>query len=525
MIGNATAPSFEVDLSTWNSDLFALCLPVGFACGVSFATLAVSSWTLVVPILLVAAATQPPNALFICFVIDLCNGIFLALRYRRLVDWSAVFVLGGIAVLCCVASSLFVGIRFVRTHDELLRNGSTFGNYAGGLIFLARAGVQFYRKWRDGLRARHAAAAAELGAPLTSFIAEGEEEEGEASLFDGHDDGGAALRADRRWAASRASVGKWSDMAEPPKATRCCSSLRRVQGFEVRPRRHNTGEYAVRNFELQAFDEIERPTSLATRCCRMKCSLRRAATVATVLASAVIVGGGAGLDGMGGGNAFAMVFIFLLQHRSVGAAGTASAVTASMMAAMLVIYSTTLVLGDSALIAAPRVPLRGALLILPCLFSNARLPLTLCANPSHSYLTCSFPYYLSVTLTSSTAPHTLARLIGAAGEYPQGGNIGIASSGVNPSVVWRPLLLIGAADLVGILLGSTVCTRLPERCVLKTNVYDLMTAHLHLDFVLALALTPTGTFYSLQTISFTSFSFFISPVVVQIHQPGSLFHV
>jgi uncharacterized membrane protein YfcA len=442
---NATTPSFEVDLSTWNSDLFALCLPVGFACGVAFATLAVSSWTLVVPILLVAAQSSPPNALFVCFVVDLCNGIFLAVRYRRLVDWSAVLIVGGIAVLCCAASSLFVGIRFVRTHDELLRNGSTFGNYAGGLIFLARAAVQFYRSWRDGVRQRQAAAVAELGAPLASFIAEGEEEEGEATLVDGHDGGGAALRADRRWAASRASVWNWSMMAEPPPTRRCCSALRRAQTLEARPRRHNTGEFAVRKYELQAFDEIERPTSLATRCCRMKCALRRAAIVAAVLVSAVVVGGGAGLDGMGGGNAFAMVFIFVLQHRSVGAAGTASAVSASMMAAMLVIYSATLALGSSALCAAldTRLPPRAT--------TGAR-----CAR-DHS------PGRLTLLLLC--CPLARARLLLPIDEYPKGGDVGIANSGVDPTVVWRPLLLIGAADLIGIILGSMICTRLPERCV------------------------------------------------------------
>jgi uncharacterized membrane protein YfcA len=399
---NSTAPvAFAIDLSSFNVDLFALCIPVGFACGVAFATLAVSSWTLLVPVLLVAASTSPPNALFVCFVLDLGNGMLLALRYRRVVDWSAVALFATLAVICCVGTSLTLGIPFVRTHETLLRNGSTFGNYLGGLVFLARAAVQFIGRWRETKRARdEAAAALSIGSRLNSFVEEERENGDEDYDTLGRD-------------TSSSSVADWSDMAEPPQRMfrRCCGGVRVRRATAASPSgnlaasllaparpRHKTGEFAVRTWELQAFAEVERPPSILARCCRMPCTLRNFGTVALVVISTIVIGCGAGMDGMGGGNAFAMVFIFILRHRSVSAAGTASAVSASMMVAMLIIYSATLAMGNS-----PRLP-RGA----PSWF-------------------------------------------------------GLESSGVEPQKVWRPLLLIGASDLLGLILGATVCTRLPER--------------------------------------------------------------
>jgi hypothetical protein len=112
--------------------------PLGVLVGVAAAALSLTSWAIMLPIML-QFNVSVQGALFTCFIIDFVNGSFLVYRYRNFVDTKGGAVLGLLAGAVAVSVALGFGKKFITSHDKLLKGGVAFSDFLGGIVFAMRA--------------------------------------------------------------------------------------------------------------------------------------------------------------------------------------------------------------------------------------------------------------------------------------------------------------------------------------------------------------------------------------------------
>jgi hypothetical protein len=112
--------------------------PLGVLVGVAAAALSLTSWAIMLPIML-QFNVSVQGALFTCFIIDFVNGSFLVYRYRKFVDTKGGAVLGLLAGAVAIGVALGFGKKFITSHDKLLKGGVAFSDFLGGIVFAMRA--------------------------------------------------------------------------------------------------------------------------------------------------------------------------------------------------------------------------------------------------------------------------------------------------------------------------------------------------------------------------------------------------
>jgi hypothetical protein len=112
--------------------------PLGVLVGVAAAALSLTSWAIMLPIML-QFNVNVQGGLFTCFIIDFVNGSFLVYRYRKFVDLKGGLILGLLAGAVAIGVALGFGKKFITTHDKLLKGGVAFSDFLGGIVFAMRS--------------------------------------------------------------------------------------------------------------------------------------------------------------------------------------------------------------------------------------------------------------------------------------------------------------------------------------------------------------------------------------------------
>jgi len=114
--------------------------------GVASASLAVSSFTTVLPVLVSAFDIPPLQGLFVVFVLDSVNGVFLFFRYKqKLPDDAPRKILYGLVLstTAAVLSAHFRGIKFIEGNESVIRGGISALLFILGIAFFFKS----YRLW------------------------------------------------------------------------------------------------------------------------------------------------------------------------------------------------------------------------------------------------------------------------------------------------------------------------------------------------------------------------------------------
>ena len=123
-------------ITSW--EIVAVFVPLGALVGMAAAVLSLTSWAIMLPVLLMAFDLPVEDALFVCFCIDALNGTYVAYRYRARLDYGGAVVLAVLAAAVAVATAQALGKEFVTQHTALLRHGAGYGDFVGGVIFFVR---------------------------------------------------------------------------------------------------------------------------------------------------------------------------------------------------------------------------------------------------------------------------------------------------------------------------------------------------------------------------------------------------
>mmetsp|Transcript_4286 Transcript_4286/g.6329 ORF Transcript_4286/g.6329 Transcript_4286/m.6329 type:complete len:300 (-) Transcript_4286:1129-2028(-) len=117
---------------------------LGGVTGVSSASLAVSAYSVLLPVLANGFSLTPVEALFVCFAIDCLNGFMIGARYRKRLKpkyYRQVFVGCAIVALVACLVAATIGIRFIKRHGEKVKHGVAYIDFLMGLGFL----YKFYK--------------------------------------------------------------------------------------------------------------------------------------------------------------------------------------------------------------------------------------------------------------------------------------------------------------------------------------------------------------------------------------------
>ncbi|GBG32843.1 Hypothetical Protein FCC1311_090682 [Hondaea fermentalgiana] len=132
--------------------------------GVASASLAVSAYGTLLPVLATGFGIHVLDALFVCFVVDCVNGALVCARYRQRLTARTIWpMLSGacIAVTAAVLVATSFGIELLRSHEGKLKGGVAITDFIMGFGFMVR-----YYRHRNGSIPNSDTASMDMGSAL-----------------------------------------------------------------------------------------------------------------------------------------------------------------------------------------------------------------------------------------------------------------------------------------------------------------------------------------------------------------------
>lgn len=275
---------------------------LGVLVGMAAAALSLTSWAILLPMLMVTAEVDVYNALIICFIVDAVNGLFVAWRYIDRVDKRGAVLIALVASAAAVEVAMSFGKSFIFKNRKLLESGVGYGDFLGGLLFLVR-----------GFNTRNKAAL---------------DDEDKRAAYENLADGAIDDPL------GRSTKDSWQSTTSSTK-----DSLRATLSSDLVQRPRLSVRYSSLVICDEQAGEMDVPPVLFLDLFDQAWDAKTVVKLTVILVGSAVVGGICGVIGFGAGTIFMLMYILVLRSTTLEGAGTGSLVMALLMFAMLGVYA------------------------------------------------------------------------------------------------------------------------------------------------------------------------------------------
>lgn len=159
--------------------------------GVASAALAVSAYLIIFPVLVTTFGTPALDAVFLCFIVDVLNGLAICIRYRAClkdIKHPSIIIVASIACLAAaIVCAVMYGVQFIQNNGGSLGVGVSAVVIAMGIGFIiraVRARRAFVKSQTDEMRVVHAAGFGHVssGVETRDYTMEGKEPDVESAM-------------------------------------------------------------------------------------------------------------------------------------------------------------------------------------------------------------------------------------------------------------------------------------------------------------------------------------------------------